>query len=157
MRLDACVLALALGGCHLLSGDARPFRVPTPAGFVELPDQQPAYDYRATSADGVVLAVTSIKHVPRGDLTFWTRALRNRMHLSNGYALLGEREVTCATGLRGHVLELGHDEGGRPHRYALALFVTAERIFVIESGGERTLFDRARPALDAFLATFTPR
>ncbi|MBN1612502.1 MAG: serine/threonine protein kinase [Polyangiaceae bacterium] len=108
------------------------FKVATPTGFAELDDER--YDYRATSADGLVLAVRQIDHDPQADEAFWLKALKNRLH-DQGYALLEERPVTSAGGVKGTLLRFGHDEQGGPHLYLVALYVTEDYLFLFEAGG----------------------
>ena len=81
-------LALAL---LALAGCGRPFTPATPPGFVDLGDNYPDGEYRATTADGAVIGVRAYDNEPRGELAFWTRALENRMRESGGYALLEKR------------------------------------------------------------------
>jgi hypothetical protein len=144
--LGAWMVLLALAGC-------RHFKAATPAGFVELPDQDPSFDYRATTHDGVVLAVRALENEPRGDLAFWAQAIELRLRLQGGYALLETRPVRDARGVEGRQLRFGHDEGSRPHLYYLTLFVT-KRIFLVEAGGARDLVQRESPKIDQFVATF---
>ena len=147
-RLPLLVL-LALVGCQH-------FKASTPTGFVELTDQEPRFDYRATSHDGVVLAVRALPNEPRGDLDFWTRAIEHRLRHQGGYALLDTRPVKDARGLEGRQLRFGHDEGSRPHLYYLTLFVT-KRIFLVEAGGARDLVQREGPRIDAFVGSFVAK
>jgi hypothetical protein len=144
------VAALVFGGCV-------PFRVATPPGFVALKDQRPSYDYRAVSADGVVLAVRAIDHTPRGDLDFWVRAVEKQVRLLGGYALLKKEPVTAAAGLQGTQLRFGHDEGRTPHLYQVTLFVTPARIFLLEAGGTKAGVEAAAAQIDQAVRSFTPR
>jgi hypothetical protein len=150
----AFVLVLTWG---TLAAGCRPFQAATPAGFVTLADQEPYYDYRATTADGVVLGVRAIDNEPYGDEGFWTQAISNRMRTLGGYALLETRPVTCQTGAAGKQLRFGHDEGSTPHLYHLTVFVTAKRIFLLEAGGPKEMVERDAAKLDAFVAQFRLR
>jgi hypothetical protein len=153
MIARAVVILLAL----CLAAGCRPFQAATPAGFVTLADQEPHYDYRATTADGVVLGVRAIDNEPYGDEGFWTQAISSRMRTLGGYALLETRAVTCQTGATGKQLRFGHDEGSAPHLYHLTVFVTAKRIFLLEAGGPKELVERDAAKVDAFVAQFRPR
>jgi hypothetical protein len=133
------------------------FRATTPGGFVELPDQAPSFDYRATTHDGVVLAVRALDNDPRGDEAFWSQAIEGRLRQQGGYALLESRAVTSASGLTGRQLRFGHDEGSRPHLYYLTLFVTRRRIFLLEAGGARDPFQREAARIDGFVTSFVPK
>lgn len=115
-RMASLLISIAALGCSV-------FRPATPPGFVELPDQDD-YDYRATTADGVVIAVRAIEHEPGGELSFWVRAIEKHAREQNGYALLETLEVKNAQNLSGKQLRFGHDEGKHPHLYYVTLFVT---------------------------------
>jgi hypothetical protein len=145
-------LALAL----LVAAGCSTFKATTPAGFVELPEQE-RYDYRATTHDGVVLSVRSLDNEPRGDEAFWTRAVELRLRHQGGYALLDSRAVSANEGLTGRLLRFGHDEGARPHLYQVTLFVTHKRIYVLEAGGSREAVERESAKLEAFVAQFQPK
>jgi hypothetical protein len=153
MSSRAAVLAVAV---VLLSAGCGTFRARTPAGFVELEDQE-RYDYRATTHDGVVLSVRSLDNDPRGDEAFWTLAVELRLRHQGGYALLDNRAVSAQRGLTGRQLRFGHDEGARPHLYQVTLFVTHKRIYLLEAGGSRDAVQRESPKLEAFVAKFEPR
>jgi len=127
---SAASLAGGLAGCIA-------FETTTPAGFVELDDQQPNYDYRAVSADGVVIAVREIKHDPKGSSEFWVTAIRNQMRDTAGYALIEEKKVTTRSGLQGTQLKFGHDQDGVTMLYDVTIFVTKKYIFLLEFGGTK--------------------
>lgn len=118
----------------------------TPPGFVEVEGEP--YDYRAASADGLVISVREIDHEPKGDLAFWVRAMENELRFGRGYALLTTSDVTTAKGLAGKELRFGHDEGSSPHLYWVALFVTKSTLYVIEAGGTKELVEKNRDLLD---------
>lgn len=146
-RLGATLLLLGLGaGC-------RSFEAATPRGFVELEDQH-GYDYRATTADGVVLAVRAIEHEPKGELTFWVDAVERQLRQRSGYALLETRDVRTAEGLTGKQLRFGHDEGSRPHLYYVTLFVTDSKLYVLEAGGQREAVTRQEKQIDWAVTSF---
>jgi hypothetical protein len=130
--LAAAALCVLLSGCG-----GRTFWTPTPAGFVELEDQRPAYDYRATSADGLVIGIREIKHEPQGDTAFWVQAIRNQMRSMAGYALVETVSVTTKDGVKGTQLRFGHDEKGEPLLYYLTVFVTEKKIYLLEFGGSK--------------------
>src|SRR4051794_28034833 len=84
----------------LLPSCANHFEAATPAGFVEL-EHQERYDYRATSADGLVIGVRELENDPRGELGFWARAVENQLRNRGGYALLATRDVKSKDGVAG--------------------------------------------------------
>lgn len=130
------------------------FFVAAPPGFVELEHQEPSYDYRAASADGVVIAVRQIEHKPKGDQSFWVQAIRNRMREKAGYALLRSSEVTTKSGLKGTKLEFGHDENAQTMLYTVTLFVTEDYIFLLEFGGTKDEMTRQGKYLDWVIENF---
>lgn len=132
-------LSATFGGCSPL--------LTTPPGFVEVEGKP--YDYRAASADGLVIGVRAIEHEPQGDLAFWVRAMENELRLGRGYALLDTRDVKTAKGLTGKELHFGHDEGSTPHLYWVAVFVTKSTLYVVEAGGTKELVEKNQPLIDA--------
>jgi hypothetical protein len=132
----------------------RNFDAKTPAGFVELDEPGPSYAYRATTADGLVVAVREIDHEPKGELSFWSRAIENELRQRGGYALLAQREVKTNDGLTGKELRFGHDEGSTPHQYNVTLFVTDSKLYVLEAGGTKELMTRHAQDLDDYVTSF---
>ena len=131
------------------------FEMGSPPGFVEIENDWDAYDYRATTADGLVLAVREIEHDPKGEPEFWLTAIKNRMRERAGYALLEEKPVQSADGVKGTQLRFGHDsETGKPHLYYLTVFVTDSAIHVIEAGGTKELMTAGQAKVDAAVSEF---
>jgi hypothetical protein len=143
-----CAVAATAAGC------GRPFDVRTPKGFVELENQGPAYAYRATTADGVVVAVRAIDAPDREDLGFWEQAVTLEMRDASGYALLGRKDIRSEDGTPGRELEFGHDQNGKPYSYLVALFTAQSRVFLLEAGGAKESLARVAPQLDWQVATF---
>jgi hypothetical protein len=129
-------LALALAGC------GPSFKAGTPPGFLELEDPGGHYDYRATTADGLVIAARELDNPESGELSFWSRAIENELRSNGGYALLASRSVTSKDGVRGTELRFGHDQGDAPHLYYLAVFVTPSKLCLVEAGGKKDLVAR---------------
>lgn len=155
------LLRLALVATTLLSSVAcgPTFQATTPPGFVELEDEPyDDYDYRATSADGLVIAVRQIEHKPEGEISFWVTAIKNRMRERGGYALLEEVEVKSADGVAGTQLRFGHDEAsGKPHLYYLSVFVTPDFIYLMEAGGTKDLMTANEAKVQQAVASFRTR
>ena len=136
-------LLLALS---LLAPACASFHVNTPNGFAELDDDE-RYDYRATNADGVVIAVRVVRNEPRASLEFWGRVVDERLR-RQGYVPEGNPEpVRSANGLAGVMFRYGATVGGREHRYQVAVFVQNKKVFVLEAGGDREVFDPAAPSV----------
>ncbi len=148
MKMHLATIATTLG-LALLSGCGRPFDAKTAPGFVELENQEPGYDFRATTPEGVVMSVRAIDNASdKGDLTFWTRAVTLEMRDVSGYALLDTVDVTSKDGTKGKRLLFGHDEDGKPFLYSATLFLAQDRLFVVESGGAKSEMERYQASLD---------
>ncbi len=145
---SACALAL-------LCACGPSLTLTTPSGFVELTEESPdeTFDYRATTADGLVLAARQLEHSPHGTLEFWTRAVENEIRQRGGYALLESQPVKTAGGLSGTQLRFGHDEGRKPHLYYVTIFVTERFLYLLEAGGEQGQLEQHRAALDSAVAS----
>jgi hypothetical protein len=141
-------LALALAGC------GRPYVVQTPPGFVEFEDRYDGDEYRAATADGVVLGVRAYDNEPTGALEFWVRAIQNKLRDQGGYALLGTQRIVDRAGLQGQLMKYGHDEDKTPHVYWIAVYVDGDRVWVLEAGGTKELVDRQEPQLNWWLTSF---
>jgi hypothetical protein len=145
-----CCIAALFAGC------GPSFTATTPPGFVELDDDHDDYDYRATTADGLVTSVREIEHDPEGSPEFWLKAIKNRMRERGGYALLDEVKVTSADGVQGTQLRFGHDEeSGQPHLYYVTLFVTESKLFLLEAGGTKELMTQGKAQLAAAVSGFS--
>jgi hypothetical protein len=143
-----CALALLFAGC-------RPFVPATPGSFTELNDQED-FDYRAVSAEGVVLGTKAHKNDPRVDLAFAEKSLEQRLR-SSGYALLEKREIKTRSGLIGKQFRLGHDESSNPHLYYVTLFVTDDYVYILEAGGTREQMLRYGAPIDWHVEHFQVR
>ena len=147
--ITAAFLALSCAAC------GPSFQATTPSGFVELENEYDDYDYRATSADGLVIGVREIEHDPPGEMPFWVTAIKNRMRERAGYALLETKEVTSADGVKGTQLRFGHDQdGNKPHLYYVTLFVTPDTLFLLEAGGSKKLMTDNAAEVDRAVAQF---
>jgi hypothetical protein len=135
----ACALGTAACG--------KPFDVQTAPGFVALENQHD-FDWRATTPEGVVVGIRVVEDEKRGDLAFWTQAMTLQLRDVTGYALLESADVVSADGTRGRLLKFGHDEDDKPYVYWVAIFPAQSRLFVVESGGQKELFERARPNIE---------
>ncbi len=160
-RIPAPLLAvLGLG----LLASACAANVATPPGFVVLSEDS-AYDYRATTADGLVIAARRIDNDPPGELSFWERAIENEMRFRGGYALLESRDVRTRGGLRGRQLRFGHDESREPHLYYVTLFIGEEhslwvfgssKIYILEAGGPAPLVQARAADIEQAVREFDP-
>lgn len=136
----------------LSTGCARGFDLNTPDGFAEL-DQSEHYRYRATNAEGVVIAVRREKNEPQAGLDFWSKALDNEL-LQRGYTRLSSQSVKSKNGTAGKQLRYRMTRNGRPNVLWLTVFVAGDRLVVIEAGGDETHFEGAEAGLRTALESF---
>jgi hypothetical protein len=137
----ATSLALGAAAC------GKPFDVKTAPGMVALENQH-ELDWRATTPEGVVVGVRVVEDEKRGDLAFWTQAVTLQLRDVSGYALLESADVVSADGTKGRVLKFGHDEDDKPYVYWVTIYLAQDRLFLVEAGGPKDLFERARPNVE---------
>ena len=138
------LLALPLSGC------SRGFSITTPAGFAEL-DGQKDYGYRATSPQGVVIAVRREKNEPYGDLSFWSGAVDAQLR-RGGYKAIKAIDV-AASGVKGKQIHYVVVRSGREHMFWVSVFVTEKAVVTVEVGGDLEYFEKAEKALSAAIAS----
>ncbi len=149
LLFSAVLAASLLAGC-------RPFKPATPPGFVDFSDNYENHEYRATTADGLVLGIRAEKNEPKGEMAFWLRAIENRMRDTSGYALLETRDVKDRLGNSGKQLRFGHDESGVPHLYFVTIFVAEKHVFLLEAGGTKALMDKHADQVEWSVTNFAP-
>jgi predicted small lipoprotein YifL len=152
--MKALLLALSLAA---LAGCGRSFVPYTPPAFVDLGDHYPEGEYRAATADKVVLGVRAFDNKPRGNLPFWSRVLERRLGEMGGYALIDKRDVAAQGGLTGVAMRFGHDEGRTPFLYTVALFVTAQKVYLVEAGGEKDEYVKVEPQIQDAMTRLAPK
>jgi len=153
-RLMTFAMLLSWAACCVACGPG--FEAAKPPGFVEIESEYDEYDYRATTADGVVIAVREIEHDPQGEPEFWLTAIKNRMRDRGGYALLETVAVKSGDGVAGTQLRFGHDDdGNKPHLYYVTLFVTEAKLFLLEAGGTKQLMAANAAKIDVAVAKFS--
>ena len=160
MRAPTLVIALAVLASSLVLGCGRPYEAATPDGFIDFGDRYKSgseHEYRAATADGVVIGVRAFDNHPKADMALAVRALENRVRLGQGYALLGKREVVARNGTKGTMLEFGHDEASGPHLYYVTVFLNEEHVFLLEAGGKKDLVEKARSSIDWSIKNFLPK
>lgn len=143
--LSMSVFALAIAACHPSA------QLQAPDGFAQLEGQK-SYDWRAASAQGVVLAVRTEKNEPRANVDFWADAIDLRLRRA-GYGAEARKDVTSANGVAGKQLRFSRVEAQRTYRYWLTVFVTQDRVYVVEAGGDKDSFDPAEKTVERAVLT----
>ncbi len=146
------IAGLALAGCA-----GKPFKAAAPPGFVVLEDRYEDDEWRATTADGVVLGARAFKNEPKGEVAFWSRAIQNRLRDMGGYALLDTKQVKNRGDLTGTQMRFGHDEAGEPHVYVISVFANDKKVFLVEAGGTKAQMERFSAQVDWSVQNFLPK
>ncbi len=140
-------IALAVAA---LGGGCTSVHITTPPGFAEL-DSAAGYRYRASNAEGVVLAVRREKNDPQGDLSFWSGAIDAQLRRA-GYSAVEAHDVE-ASGLKGKQIRYLIVREGRDHAYWINVFVTKKSVVTVEAGGDKDLFAHEEDAIKKAIAT----
>lgn len=154
--LGALLLA---GGFIALSGCAQ-FAINTPPEMVEVTTERDSlFDYRATSMEGAVLGVRVLDEPAGEDIespgqTFWVDSIKRNLRLHKGYALLNEEKIKSANGHAGTLLKFGRDQRGESFLYWIAIYRTDENLHLVDAGGRKERFDKARPSIEKALASY---
>jgi hypothetical protein len=155
MRKTSLLLTLSL--VLALAAGCRPYVPATPPGFVDFSEKyedRDGHEYRATTADGMVLGVRAFDNEPKGEIAFWIRAIENKMRDTSGYALLQTRDVKDLDGNPGKQLRFGHDESGVPHLYYVTVFTNDKRVFLLEAGGTKDLVEKHADQVEWAITNF---
>jgi hypothetical protein len=136
--------ATLFAGAALLSAACGPKLAPPPS-FGELAGG--AYDYRAATPHGVVIAARSEPNKPRANIAFWSRAVDARL-ARDGYQKKTEAPVATERGLPGVELHYAHEAEGRAYEYVVALFVKEDRVYLVEAAGDKEDFVPATADVD---------
>jgi hypothetical protein len=134
--ISALVFSLAAAACSPTAS------LTAPAGFAALRDHD-TYQFRATSAQGVVVAARAEPNTPSASLDFWARAIDLRLK-RDGYIPDAERPVKTTQGIEGRELRYTRADRGRTMRYWLTVFTTEKRVYLVEAGGDKEDFDLAQ-------------
>lgn len=149
MKLSlASIISVPLMAFALASSACTPAsRLSPPAGFAELEGEK-SYDYRATSARGIVVAVRTQPNSMHGNVDFWADAIDLRLR-REGYAPEAPKAVETTSGLAGKQLRYTReDEDRRTYCYWLTVFATNDRVYLVEAGGDKENFEPAKAAVE---------
>ncbi len=151
----AAVRAFAVGTLALTAlagaaGCSTSARLETPGGFATL-GKDTTYAYRATSARGVVLATRTEKNDLHGNTEFWAESIDLKLSRA-GYVKRSESTVR-ARGLEGRQLRYTLERNAREQRYWVTVFVSGEKVVVVEAAGDAVHFAQAEPTVERAIAS----
>jgi hypothetical protein len=142
-RLAGLALATFLPLATVMTGCGP--KLAPPASFGKL--DSGAYDYRAATPQGIVIAARSEKNKPRANVDFWSHAVDVRLR-QGGYAKTSEGAIATDRGLPGIEMRYTREQEGRAYDYVLALFVKERRVYVVEAAGDKEDFAPARAEVE---------
>jgi hypothetical protein len=155
--MRALLLLVELVALVALTAGCSSFTIETPPSMIDLKEHTGSYAYRAMTPDGVVLGIRVIDDAEKTSVSFWVEAVTLHMRELAGYAedpKAPVTDITSSDGVPGKELHFGHDEDGKPYVYVVRLFVTpSHKLIVVEEGGTKEEMDKAKPTLDAALAS----
>lgn len=152
MRSTLLLAAFASIALAAVTGCTRAPHLDTPRDFAEL-DAPDGQTQKAINANGVAIGVRDQKNEPRATLSFWSSTIDKKLK-ANGYVADGApKKVTLAGGREGEQLRYKTTLGGRDHTYWLTLFVTDERVVVVEAAGDAEFFGAAAKDIEASVAS----
>jgi hypothetical protein len=127
--------------------------VTPPEGFAELKGKR---TYRATSPEGMLYRIRSIKNDPQKNLGFWGEALENHL-VKEGYRLNGKAQSFQSGAREGLSYEWVLPYGNESYLYLTALIVTDKTITLAEATAPYPVFIQYRQALLDSLTSIRPR
>lgn len=154
-RRFVIALASTLALAALATGCAS-FQIRTPAGFGQLRNQSPRYDYRSVSAYGVALAVRVVPNSERGNLDFWSEVVDRHLQHGGAYHASGSADVHTTTGLTGRRMAYTYGDPQAGQTYWVTVFVTDRKVYLVEAGGGTDAFTRARDGVERAVQSFRP-
>ncbi len=125
----------------------------TPDGYAQM-ERTGLYDYKAVSTDASVVAIRVHRNQDKkqGTLAYWTEASRKHLTLSRGYEFKEEGKFTSEEG-EGRWLLFARKYKGTDYLYLLGLVVKGRKIFALEAGGEKAVFEADIPVVVKAFAT----
>lgn len=154
MKNAICSVLLGLATSAFALGCGHGFGLKTPEGFVELEDQK-EYEYRSTTAQGVVLGVRVEPNRPKGNLGFWADAIDLKLR-AIGYTAVEAADVKTKSGAKGKQLRYTRSIYERPHVYWFTVFVTEGDVYILEAGGDEREFTKVKDEVAKAIEGFVP-
>lgn len=142
-RLILSVLLMSALGCSY----------PLPKGYVQAPTPYNA-KYRAVSADGSALMLSTESNPDNGDLAYWEKAIQTRLTEIGGYKLDNRREIANDHGLKGTEMTFSINQDGIDYVYMVSLFIRGRTIYIFEAAGRKDTFAPDIPEIQKSIAAW---
>jgi hypothetical protein len=127
---------------------------------MELPKAMKRYDddsaFKLITADGVRVKARDVANYPKGDLEFWTDAMKTHL-VARGYVFKNKRCFATKKKLDGCTLEFVVPRGAEDWMMSETIFVAGERIVLVEAAAPYARMVPLEATYAAALTTFDPR
>jgi hypothetical protein len=150
---DLIVSAAVALSVAALSACGPTYRMDAPDGFVKYTKGHG--DFAWTTADGVRVKAREVKNEPKAELPFWTDATTRHL-TARGYTKKVERCFTTRAGQKACTLEWLAPRGNEDWVYAVTIFVTGDRVTLVEAAGPFARYVAVEAKLSKALETFEP-
>lgn len=146
------MVRLALASLLLLAACGPRHTMAPPPGFVRFEQSRALM---LITADGIRLKSREVDNYPKGDLPFWTDALKRHLQ-ARGYVLKSEACFRTQKQLDGCRLDFVLPHGAEDWILSEAVFVIGDRIALVEAAGPYARFVAIEAGLGKALETFDP-
>lgn len=128
--------------------------IDTPEGYIRV-DKARGYDFKAVSARGNVIALSSRPNEDRdAGLTFWAEAVLYQKVDVDGMQLASSEPIKGKSGQEGMLFNFELGEGQAKTTYLVALYVTPSTIYTVEATGPTTELEKDMVKLRAAMTSF---
>ena len=112
-------------------------------------------DFAWTTADGVRVKARDVKNDPKADLPFWVDAVKRHL-TARGYAAKSDQCFDTTAGRKACTVEWLVPRGSEDWVFGVTLFVTGDRVTLVEAAGPFPRYHAVEGKLNAALRTFDP-
>lgn len=127
----------------------------TPSGFAHYSDES---DYfKVISPDGITIkayeAESDAGDAKNVDLALWTKESQLTLQ-SKGYQKISSENILSQKGLKGIYTEYKTFYNGENYSYGLTLFIDGDDLYVVESGGKKTDYEKRKGQIMTCIKSF---
>lgn len=137
----------------LFPGCGPHYRMDAPQEFVKY--QRGHGRFAWTTADGVRVKARDVKNDPKADLPFWTDALKRHLN-ARGYVQKSDTCFDTQTGRKACTVEWLVPRGNEDWVFGVTVFVTGDRVTLVEAAGPFARYRAVEPQLVVALKSFDP-
>ncbi len=113
--------------------------------------------YKIISSDGVTIKAYRVEMDEQKeniDVTLWVKETGIVLK-SKGYVKIKDEEISGHGGLKGIYSEYTFLYNGETHIYATTLFAKGDKLYIVESGGQKKYYDKRKEAIMKAIRSLT--